>query len=367
MRVGILTFHNTNNYGAELQAFALSTVIRKMGHDVELIDYRNPSVSEGETPKMPSLKQLIRHPRSSFLSMTTYHHFVQRHNSFSCFRKQYEMRSPLVCSQQEMESRYDAVIVGSDQVWNPEITGNDLTYFLTEADSSKVRKIAYAASFGYEAFPRTLYAPCSKALADFHAISVREKSGLSIVESLCGRKARQVLDPTLLLDTMAWQNAACSRIEDGDYVFAYIVAEHEKALAYARSYAREHKMKLLVSECYSSIPSLHIRNNKSSASPEEFLSLIQHARLVVTSSFHGLALALSLGTDVRFSLVSEDKQNKNSRLTSLAELAGVEDCAISASTRRERIDFQAVDAKLAQARKASLAYLQDSLSAKGRS
>lgn len=372
MRAGILTFQNTNNYGALLQAFALCSTVKRLGHDAELIDYRNPTVTRAETPAMPSVRDTVRHPRSSLFRLTAYPYFDTRYKRFQRFQETKMPLGPRIRLQQEMASRYDAIIVGSDQVWNPDITGGDMTYFLPDVHQGTIRKVSYAASFGRATLPHEFRKPCGEALRRFDAIGVREATGAEIVKSISGRDASVVLDPTLLLTRREWERLAGARLMDAPYVFAYLVAEHKRALPFAKQLARRKGMRLVIAEGYASLPSICIANNKSGVSPEQFLSLIQHADAVVTSSFHGLALSLALGTEVYFSL-SDAGDNKNSRLTDLAKLAGIErGCLGSALDPLDAVDpfasdtqsnFAAIEARIAGARTKSLAFLKVSLTA----
>ena len=357
MRVGILTFHDTNNYGAELQAYALCETVEGLGCEAELVDYRNPAVARAETPARPTLGQLAAHPRSSLIRLAAYPYLARRRAAFAGFRARCQKTGPRMEGQCEMAARYDAVVVGSDQVWNPAITGGDLTYFLP--DPAPFRKVAYAASFGGQALPEGFAPLCRAALAGFDAVGVREASGCEVVRAVAGRRAERVLDPTLLLGLGRWRELAGPPPVDGGYVLAYLVAECEQALSYARRAARAMGARLVVVECYSVVPALRIEGNMSDISPEGFVSLVAHASLVVTSSFHGLALSLALGVEVRFSL-DASRGNRSSRLTELAELAGVGDCAVPEADASRRIDFAAVARRLSRARERSLAFLAGS-------
>lgn len=368
--VGILTFPNTNNYGAELQAFALCSTVRRMGHEVELVDYRNPMVTFAETPRRPGVRALVRHPRGSLARLLALRGLVARQRGFNAFRSQHQTLGPRMGGQQDMARRYETVVVGSDQVWNPEITGADPTYLLADPSMSATRKVSYAASFGYEDVPAAWRRPCGEALRLFDAISVREEAGAGIVRELAGRQAQVVLDPTLLLGRDEWACLAGPRLLSGDYVLAYVVAERDKTLRHAREAARRMGAALVVVECYGHHLSSPHGRGMSGASPQEFLSLVRDARLVVTSSFHGLALALSLGSEVRFSL-SDEAANKNSRLVTLARLAGIEGHSVDVMPAQApdepagacpAIDYERVDTRLAEARRRSLAFLADSLS-----
>lgn len=360
MRVGVLTFANTNNYGAELQAYALRQTIERLGHDAELVGYRNPQVSSGETPRLPTPAELVRAPKGAVSRALKHAPLSQRHRAFERFRTARQKTGPLVTSQRELAERYDALVVGSDQVWNPTITGADETYLLPEVDPRRTAKVAYAASFGYPTVPPTWARSCMRALPSFRAIGVREDEGARIVRALTGRRAEVVLDPTLLLDARDWEKVTAPRVYEGRYVFTYVVQERGLTLSLAREAARRLGARLVRVECYRPLPTMRCLD-ASGASIEEFLSLVRHAELVVTSSFHGLALSLALGTEARF-VLSSDANNKNSRITTLARVAGVENHdALGASLAST--DWDRVRERLGEARGRSLAFLREALGA----
>lgn len=365
MSVGILTFHNANNYGAELQAYALRTTIDGLGCDVELVDYRCPSVTANEHPHLLGPAESLAHPVLALYRLAIYPGLLGRWREFERFRREHQSYGPHITDPGELAERYETVVVGSDQVWNPEITRDDGMFLLEGVEEGSLRRVAYAASFGYESISPAWAERCNRALPAFFALSTREHEGARIVEDVVGRTAKVVLDPTLLPDRAAWERVAAPRAIEGDYVFCYIVLEREATLRAARGIARRLSLELVVIDCGLPIRRRGCRD-MSQASPETFLSLVRHARLVVTSSFHGLALSLALGTEARY-VLSGDARNKNSRIRSLARTARVEGWEITSSQsaaealEADAVDFDEIDAALQIAREDSLGFLADAL------
>lgn len=367
MKVGILTFQNANNYGAALQAFALCSTVRKLGYNVELIDYKNPSVTEYENPRLPHLSEAMTNLVGSVFRLVTAKAFSCRKKAFDSFNEKYELIGPPIETQTDIENEYDAVIVGSDQVWNPVITGGDMTYFLSRVDSSRTRKMAYAASFGYESFPSDLAKQCGEALADFDCIGVRETEGSILTKTLSGANSSVVLDPTLLFQKTDWETVIASGSiresilelaeQDQGYLFVYIAAERSKTISFAKRVAKQSNLNIVLISGYRGLPFIRCGKDVSFASLEEFLFLMQHASLVVTSSFHGYALALALEKDVYFSLVNGGN-TKNSRLLSLAKITKTEDREITDQVALCPIDYSAVSRRIEVERQQSLSFLQ---------
>lgn len=367
MKVGILTFQNANNYGAALQAFALCSTVRKLGYNAELIDYKNPSVTEYENPRLPHLSETITNPVGSVFRLATAKAFSCRKKTFDSFNEKYELIGPPIENQVDIEREYDVVIVGSDQVWNPVITGGDMTYFLSQVGSSRTRKMAYAASFGYESFPSDLAKQCGEALIDFDCIGVRETEGSILAKTLAGADSSVVLDPTLLFQKTDWETVIASGSiresilelaeQDQGYLFVYIAAERSKTISFAKRVAKQRNLNIVLISGYRGLPFIRCGKDVSFASLEEFLFLMQHASLVVTSSFHGYALSLALEKDVYFSLVNGGN-TKNSRLLSLARITQTEDREIADRVALCPIDYSAVSRRIEAERQRSLSFLQ---------
>ena len=370
MKVGILTFQNANNYGAALQAFALCSKVRKLGCNAELINYENPFVTDGEKPRLPYFSELVKNPVNYLSRLTTAKAFSCRKKAFDSFNEKYELIGPSIGTQADIESKYDVVIFGSDQVWNPNITGGDMTYFLSKVNSSQTRKVAYAASFGYELFPSNLAKQCGEALADFDCIGVRETEGSILANTLSGADSSVVLDPTLLFRKTDWETVIASGSiresilelaeQSQDYLFVYIAAERAKTIAFAKRVAKQKNLNIVLISGYRGLPFIHCGNDVSFASLEEFLFLVQHANLVVTSSFHGYALSLALEKDVYFSLVNGGN-TKNSRLLSLAKITKTEDREIADQAPLCSMDYSAVSKRIEAERQQSLSFLRHAL------
>ena len=198
MRVATLTFHRALNYGSAMQAFALWKAIAALGHDVEVIDF----APEGQDDlykvfsKPDSPRALLKNARAlPFAGRLTL-----RRKSFSAFLSDNASLSGKVCHgtvDDELLSSYDAVVVGSDQIWNPNAKDFSTEYMLPRGDS--YRRVAYAPSLNgasLDAVP-----DASALLSKFDALSAREASGAREIERVLGGKRRveTVLDPTLLL------------------------------------------------------------------------------------------------------------------------------------------------------------------------
>lgn len=359
MKVGILTFHNTINYGALLQAYALRNVLIEMGHDVYIIDYKCQAVTNREKPRKTKLVDSIKHPRFFILNSFHYEAKVKRRDAFEQFCKEHILFSDERI-EQDICQGFDAVVVGSDQVWSLRTTKGDESYFLGGHDASTVRRIAYAASFGAAEFTEEQAFRCGNAIRAFHAVSVRERSGVTVAYSIGGFEPSVVLDPTLLLKQDKWKALSSPRQVDDRYIFCYMVSDTSATMSYAKEQAKLMGVRLIGIDCYGkAFPAVGV-DWRNDASPSEFLSLIQYADLVVASSFHGFALSVAMGVPVRYSL-NKTKNNANSRLEDLAKMLGMEKCCTANIGSDVAIDSDLVNRRLEIERNRSLQWLNGAL------
>ena len=184
MKINLLTFHCALSYGAALQTYALGRILQGMHHKVSLINLRPPSMTPDFT----------LHP-GACLQRWKFTRFIRTR----CPPLTAPSRRPGTAVRQGPFA--DAWIVGSDQVWNPEITGPFVADYFLDGEAVRGRRIAYAASFGRDVltWEDALRNDGRRWLAAFDAISVRETSGLRICHELGAHNVTQTLDPTLLL------------------------------------------------------------------------------------------------------------------------------------------------------------------------
>ena len=303
MKAGILTYHDADNYGAVLQAYALQQSLKKLACGSELIAFNYAPVKEGSSPLIRKMQQkaLERHAR--------FDDFRHRHLSIS---QRYDMDNPA-----GLNDSYAFFICGSDQVWNPLLPDFHMNYFLSFASPAK--RYSYAASFGADSFPDAYAAQAKELLSGFQAISFREKSALPLVRELAGCEASVNLDPVLLLKREDW-NPIIPEGED-NCVFLYQLAHDSDMEANALQYAEEHGKKLKVVTGFAL--SRFGFEAYSGYGPCDWLSAIAHADAVFTNSFHGAAFALLYGRPLYLSALQGNLAARNTRLFNLLELAGL--------------------------------------------
>ncbi len=282
-KVGILTFHDADNLGAVLQAYALNTVLEKeCGVTAEIINYKCPKITSTKYATVSaSIKGMIKY----FLMLVYYK--IKR-CGFDSFRKK-RLNLSEGCNRQNIEEitkDYDLLIAGSDQVWNPECTDSDKTYLLDFVGDRNC-KYSYAASLGNREFSPADDMEWINGIKDFREISVREQSAAQHLEKLGIGNVRVNSDPVVLLSEDEWKKIMSKRLVSQKYVLVYTVLPDVNVMNAAKNYAIEHNCKL-------------ISNKKSIEfilhnSPSDFLSWIYHAECVFTNSFHGTAFSVIFG------------------------------------------------------------------------
>ena len=227
MKIGIVTFFCVPNYGAMLQAYALWHYLEDRGHEVEFIDY-----SFGNTRRMPLWKCFFSRNIANWIGMVRKKLALRAQFEITQFSASFPRTKRVSTFSEllELGKRFDAIIVGSDQMWNPLwCSKSSLPIVLLDFAAEKVKRISYAVSFGTREWQKEQNAELAgKLLRRFDAISVREKSGAELVHSLSGRNDAQILlDPTLLYTSTFY--IPLFNVQTGNtkerYIFSYILEE----------------------------------------------------------------------------------------------------------------------------------------------
>lgn len=335
-RIGIVTFFNRMNYGADLQAYALQKKVDALGYECELIDILSPDDPLAQKPirfaplamvRKSKLKNRIKSKINLVLGRVLgERHLRRRHAAFEEFKASHMVVSKVkyasVDDLYSCEMPYDMYIAGSDQVWNPSAKyTSPEPYFLTFAPENK-KRIAYAPSFGVSQVPDMFKPLYRQWLEKMDVLSVRERHGAEIVRQVCGRRAQVVLDPTLLLTPDEWDEVARFHCVKKPYILLYDRIYSSYTIRLARH------IKKMIGASILRIPQGTYRQGIQygieqlyEAGPSEFVGLFKNASFVLTSSFHGTAFALNFGKPF-FTIVRREGP-VNSRMESLLENVGL--------------------------------------------
>lgn len=291
MRIGILTFHYGSNYGGVLQCYALQQVLTSQGHEVKVINY-----VPGD-----SLKQLLivvnnaLHKRDAMHARALLHYILHRKSSRKVFEAFREKHLNMTDKRSRIEDfanlSFDAVIVGSDQVWNYSQQKN-VAYFLGWLNNDKVRKISYAACCGQNKINTAYRSSLVRYLSQFSAISVRSEETKYFIRDLLDKDVPVVADPTILYDFTEFVHP-----KNENYILTYILTEdiqggNDKAVSIIKNLFPDLPVySIVISDRQ---PRLCPWADKQlfDVSPSEWVSLIANCKFLFTDSFHGSIFAM---------------------------------------------------------------------------
>lgn len=339
-KIAIVTIESIN-YGNRLQNFALQSVLEKLNFDVQTL--RRKKKSKDFKYFVKRFMQEVLQTKSS-----KFRHFDSKINF-----------SDIVIGRDEwpadLDNKFDYFIAGSDQIWNPYydfVAGKcDFLQF-----ANKCKRISYAASFGINNIPVERQEEYRKNLEEFHVISVRERQGKKIVENLTNKSAEVVLDPTFLLNEEEWNKLVkrpkmCPKTK---YVLVYALGEKNERFV--------NKIEMLKKDfvVFDVLSKNRFRREKS-IGPSEFIYLIKNAEIILTDSFH--ATAFSIIFHKRFVTYNRMGLNMNSRIESIAEIAGIKSCLNQNGDLMcdSLYDYSNVEKKINNERKKSIDFLKKSL------
>lgn len=297
MKAGILTFHDAHNYGAVLQAYALKKYINKLGIDTKVINYHHHTIPDGY-PKDDNEK---------------------RWEKFNKFIKELIDHDEIVydCEEDLENLDIDFWICGSDQIWNTEITRGLNKGFVLDFNT-KGKKISYAASMGIPEIPREHEEQFKESVNKLDFISVREQSLKQYIENLTDKEVIKTIDPTMLLDKNEYEDLSVEN-KYGDYVLINALGPDERLTQIAKKIAKEKNTKII--ELNDRYIENYFCKQVSDAGPEEYLSLMKHAKAIVTNSFHGTIFSIIF--EKEFYTIT--RLNRNSRMENILDIIGMRD------------------------------------------
>ena len=358
IKVSFITVHVGFNFGSKLQAIATSEVLRKLGYLPICVNY------------VPSRVTYKRYWQTSFSSILKFLRrflffpiqVITRYKFDSYLNKHCKVSKPIYAEDDFIKRcpKADIYISGSDQLWNyTHNEGNDTHYFF---DGIVGKKIAYASSIGMTSLPEDYAAYVKEQLSQYAAISVREQSAVELLGKM-GVNATHLLDPTFMLNKEEWKPFASKRLVKEKYLFVYLPYNiKDKDLIYrsVRKIAKEKNLKV-VSYSDNVIKDKYADQTIYFVNPGDVLSLILHAEVVMTNSFHGTAFSINLNKQFWTYMPS----SFSTRITSILNLCGLNarllEEEISDNQINEIADFNHTNNVLQQERQKAYDFLTKAL------
>lgn len=352
-RVGIATFHFAHNYGAMLQAYALKSTIANCGYSARIIDYRLPEIyGNYDWPEYDRgvgvyrwLWSVGRYVKHSICN--------RRWRRFERFMKRFLVEGKRLRNENDVKySDIDALVFGSDQIWNRALTKEFVPLYFGYGAPFNVKRVAFAASNGDGRVKEYEWDEMLKLLQGVNSISVRELALCQFLKKR-GIEAIQLPDPIFLLDIEQW-NSIASVPKCSNYILVYSFAEH-------KNFVNEVEQ---IRSSMDDLPVIHITyNNRGlgilsnyrvvhNAGPLEFLGFISKAKYVITNSFHGTAFALLYKKPLYISMPLQ----RGERIVSLLQSLGIEPVSGYITP-----DYESVYEKIIIYRKQALNFLRNSI------
>lgn len=358
MKIGILTYHRTLNYGACLQAIATRVVLEKMGHEVYYVDYW-PKYHR-QAYKAFSFGRFIS------LGVRSRLYYLLESIKWYKFRKQrianfeYFLGIYIYPYCRPTTDEFDAIVYGSDQIWRKQeaIKSYNPVYFAQNRFQAH-KHIAYSASMGILPSNYRDLNYLKELLSHFNAIGVREKNLKELLVKIGYTNTKLTIDPTLLLSSKDWNTIIpTTSSSTNKYVLVYginnVAFKWREIVTFAQN--RNLKVKVLSGTAYANDSESTI----TTANPETFLELIKNAEFIFTSSYHGLAFSLIYNKE----FFASYSTNSN-RAKTLLTILDIKNRLLPANSLLpkvfDRINYGIVNEKLIQFRNHSINFLTDSL------
>ena len=368
MKIGILTLPLHTNYGGILQAYALQTVLERMGHEVVILNqpFHRKGLSLG--------KKMVAYPKR-FVKK----YILRRQNVKICHESYIDKVQPVVETYTRVfvnkylhiqtvsnfntlfSTDFDMLVVGSDQVWRPSPHVDIYHFYLDFAKDWNVKRIAYAASFGTEEWEYTLEETekCKHLVQLFDKVTVREKSGVGLCHDKFGIHASCVLDPTMLLDKNDYISLFdVDQCSQGKHILlVYILDMNDEKESLIQKIANEkHLIPLYVN---SKVEDLNADLKERIQPPvENWLKGFYNADFVITDSFHACVFSILFNKPF---VVYGNKARGLARFSSLLSTFHLENRFISSADEYRNlspIDFSQTNLILKEMKDMSIKYLE---------
>lgn len=366
-KVGILTFHCADNCGAMLQAYGLKRYLNKKGTKADIIDYE-PFFMTGRHWWIPYIPagNIVKSIKIGLYgwknNLKIGKIFFRKRTNMKWFRKEYlieKKQRKIFFSYQMRSLPYQYYIVGSDQIWNPDITcGLRKVYFGGFKNRNKQKVIAYAASLGGPALSEQYNKEFSDLIKNVDAVSVRESAAIMYIKQFYSGKIFAVPDPVFLLNKKEWEKIERLPDQDG-YVVVYVTENNSMLSDYVKTLAKNHGLSIIRIENRIRISDEGLIVDYL-AGPSEFLGYIHKADYVVTNSFH--AIAFSIIYHKKF--VAFQHSSVGERITNVLRYYGLEDRLYQGNINvkiDDMIDWDSIEEKIKKSASAAEEFLMKNM------
>lgn len=320
MKICTITCHDVYNHGASMQAYALMTYLTKLGHKVEIIDYKPDYLSNHYNMMSISNLKWKKNILTKYIYLTLKMPgriiSLQRKKAFDIFKennlvitkKRYKSNEEL----KECLPEADVYICGSDQIWNSlHQNGRDPAFYLDFVPDNKI-KVSYAASFATETIDDKYKAMVNEKVSRLDRLGIREKSGVKIVEDLGIKNAVNVVDPVFLLDKEDWDKIGTEVFRD-KYVLVYDFDKSNLVEKIAMDISKKKGYKIYT---INADKPKYADKYFNLSGPSTFVSLVKNAQFVISNSFHAVAFSIIYNKNIA---IVNRIENINTRMRDLLD------------------------------------------------
>ena len=383
MKICILTWYKSLNYGTCLQAYGLYNFLKNKGYNCVMLDRCRYFSIYNPCDWILIMEKVIKHWR---LRKT----YNKEKREINLLRKKYKSEfkereelinkfvdKSYIFTNLKIKSDYkrlvdscDVFITGSDQIWNPNHFSRE--YLLNFVPNDK-KKIAYSSSFGVRNITGYYVKLYKKFLSRFDYIGVREKDGASIVKSFTNKEATVVLDPTMLLNRDEWEKLVEKAIisngirENKNYILCYFVGNTVNYWSAVEKIKKQFNKNIIIipynADSYKQKGIVNIATG-----PNEFLWLVKNCSFLCTDSFHATVFANIFNKNYcvfkRFKDI--DRNSQNSRLETLLDMFNLRERLVDVNDNiydiiKKNINWKNVNEILDEKRRKSIEFLMNAI------
>lgn len=387
-KVGLVTCYFKHNYGSMLQAYATQKILDDNNIPNETINISN-NIDFKKGKRNYYIKQIfnytfilsklgmIKLKLDKKINKELGKNISIRDKQYNNFKKKFHLTKPYNTYQELTEvckNKYSDVIVGSDQLWLPvNVVAN---YYTLNFVPDNINKISYATSFGISSIPKKYLSSYKLFLDRINHLSVREQSGVELVQELSNNKVKLVCDPTILLSKKEWNTIASpKRLIKDKYILCYFLGKNIEHRKFAERLKKETGYKIVSlnhADEYVKYSDIFADIKPYNIGPSEWINLIKNAEYICTDSFHGTVFSLIYNK--LFFTFRRYKQNTkvstNSRIDSLLSIVNLNERLLTGTELIDEvikleIDYKLVNQQISKFRNDSKKWLLKSLNYRG--
>ena len=366
MKIGILTFHRATNFGAILQAYGLVSYLKKQGHDVQVVDYKPAGMGLLYAPiNVPTLFRKLKRIALNIYMLPSLPTRAKKRKMFWQYTESHLPLTNKILKEEDLPI-FDAIFVGSDQVWSAKFTGGVDKFYWGQFDKKGAKLLSYAGSAAEDMDGSFYNTQNAELLNCYDAISVREDELKEYLQrELPKKQISKVLDPTLLAGREVFEELVKSeRNPTEPYVLIYQVIrdKDEEIQRYAKIISD--KLGCAIYEIKNS--QLYItrigetRTIPGLINPSGFVNFFRNAKYVITTSFHGTAFSILFNRP--FSVVSVSAE-VDSRAKDILQQLNLDERMIilPQDTFNMELDWNSINTNLENKRRPSELFIEESL------